>query len=72
MTYEIRIKGHLSPQRAEWFEGFMVTPEKNGVTLLTGTITDQAVMHGIFKKIRDLNLPLISVIPVPETTKHRH
>ena len=68
--YEIRIKGHLDNRRAAWFEGLTVTREENGNTLLTGRV-DQAGLHGLLKKVRDLGLPLISVSPVepgPSTT----
>jgi len=61
MIYEIRIKGHLSHQRADWFEGWTITLEDNGDTLLTGTVIDQAALHGILKKVRDLGVPLLSV-----------
>ena len=61
MVYQIRLKGHLSRQRMDWFEGMIITMEDNGNTLLTGTVIDQAGLHGILKKIRDLGMPLISV-----------
>ena len=61
VVYQIRIKGHLSPQWTEWFEGLVVTREENGDTLLTGPVIDQAALHGLIKKVRDLGLPLLSV-----------
>jgi hypothetical protein len=61
MVYQIRLKGHLSRQRMDWFEGMTITLEDNGNTFLTGTVIDQAGLHGILKKIRDLGMPLISV-----------
>jgi len=61
--YEIRIKGHLDNLRAAWFEGLTVTREENGRTLLTGRV-DQAALHGLLRKVRDLGMPLISVIQV--------
>lgn len=64
-TYEIRIAGHLSPQRADWFEGLTITLEEDGNTLLSGPIADQAALHGLLKKVRDLGLPLLSVNQVP-------
>lgn len=59
--YQIRIKGHLSPQRMKWFDGLTITLEENGDTLLTGPVIDQAALHGILKKVRDLGMPLLSV-----------
>ena len=61
MVYQIRIKGHLSRQWTDWFEGLTMTLEDNGDTLLTGTVIDQAALHGILKKVRDLAIPLLSV-----------
>jgi hypothetical protein len=60
-VYQIRIRGHLSPHRADWFEGLTITMEENGDTLLTGTVVDQAALHGLLKKVRDLATPLLSV-----------
>jgi hypothetical protein len=62
--YEIRIKGHLDDRWADWFEGLTITLEDNGDTLLTGTVVDQAALHGLLKKVRDLGMPLLSVSPV--------
>ncbi len=61
MDYQIRIKGHLGLQRMEWFEGLTIKLEENGNTLLSGPVADQAALHGILKKIRDLGMPLLSV-----------
>jgi hypothetical protein len=62
--YEIRLKGHLAERWAYWFEGLTITLEDNGDTLLTGPVIDQAALHGLLKKVRDLGLPLISVISI--------
>lgn len=62
--YEIRLKGHLEPQWATWFEGLNITLDQNGDTLLSGPVADQAALHGLIKKVRDLGMPLISVVPV--------
>lgn len=64
VIYQIRIKGHLSHQWADWFGGLTITLEENGDTLLTGPVIDQAALHGLLKKVRDLAIPLISVSPV--------
>jgi len=59
--YEICIKGHLDDRWADWFGGLTITLEDNGDTLLTGPVVDQAALHGLLKKVRDLGMPLISV-----------
>lgn len=61
MVYQIRIKGHLGSLWTDWFEGLTVTLEADGNTLLTGPVTDQAALHGILKRVRDLGMPLLSV-----------
>jgi hypothetical protein len=61
--YEIRIKGHLDDRRAAGFEGLTVTREENGCTLLMGRF-DQAALHGLLRKVRDLGMPLVSVTQV--------
>lgn len=60
-SYQIRLKGHLGPRWSAYFEGFTLTNSENGEALLTGVITDQAALHGVLAKIRDLGLPLLSV-----------
>ena len=60
--YEIRLKGHLANQWAEWFEGLTLTREDNGDTLLSGSVVDQAALHGLLRKVRNLAMPLISVM----------
>jgi hypothetical protein len=62
--YQIRIKGHLDDKWADRFEGLTITLEDNGDTLLTGPVIDQAALHGLLKKVRDLGMPLLSICPV--------
>ena len=61
LVYQIRIKGHLSQQWKDWFEELTIKLEDDGNTLLTGALVDQAALHGILKKVRDLGMPLLSV-----------
>ncbi len=61
LAYQIRIEGHLDQQWEDWFEGLTITPEADGTTLLTGPVADQAALHGLLKKIRDLGIVLVSV-----------
>lgn len=60
-VYQIRLKGHLSDQWTGWFEGLTIKLEENGDTLLSGPVVDQAMLHGLLKKVRDLGLPLVSI-----------
>jgi hypothetical protein len=62
IVYQFRVQGHLAPQWTGWFEGLTITLEENGDTLLTGSVVDQAALHGLLKKVRDLGLPLLSVM----------
>ncbi|MEP7358247.1 MAG: hypothetical protein ABI847_13460 [Anaerolineales bacterium] len=59
--YAIRVKGHLEQRWAEWLAGLTLTQDGDGTTLLTGPLSDQAALHGVLNKIRDLGLPIISV-----------
>ena len=70
-AYEIRLEGHLGPELAGWFEGLSVTTEDDGTTLLAGLIADQAALHGVLRKIRDVGLPLISIAQVQLGEAHR-
>ena len=64
VVYQIRIKGQLGSQWADWFEGMALTLEDNGATRMTGAVIDQAALFGLLRKVRDLGLPLLSVIRV--------
>ena len=62
--YEIRLKGHLDSRWAAWFDGLSLTNESDGTTIIRGPVVDQAALHGLLQKVRDLGLPLVSVIQV--------
>jgi hypothetical protein len=62
--YEIRIQGHLHSRWAAWFDGLSLTNEPDGTTLISGLVVDQAALHGLLQKVRDVGLPLVSVTRV--------
>ncbi len=62
--YEIRLKGHLDARWAAWFYGLGLTHEGDGTTVIHGPVADQAALHGLLRKVRDLGLPLLSVMQV--------
>jgi hypothetical protein len=66
---EIRIQGHLDPRRASWFDGLTLTQADGGVTVIEGQVVDQAALHGLLQKVRDIGLPLISVTHVDSDRK---
>lgn len=61
LIYQIRIQGHLGSEWTDWFEGLSISLEDNGETLLTGPVVDQAALHGLLRKVRDLGMVLLSV-----------
>jgi hypothetical protein len=63
-VYQIRVQGQLSRHWTDWFAGLAITQEENGDSLLTGPVVDQAALHGLLKRVRDLGLPLVSVVRV--------
>jgi hypothetical protein len=63
-AYEIRLKGHLDSRWAAWFDGLSLTNETDGTTLIHGPVIDQAALHGLLQKVRDVGLPLVSVTQV--------
>ena len=65
--YRIRVKGNLEQKWSDWFDGFTITPQVNDETLLTGPVVDQAALHGLLAKIRDLGLPILLVKQVEAT-----
>ena len=70
--YQIRLTGHLDAHWATWFDGLTVSQESDGTTVISGPIADQAALHGVLQRVRDLGLPLVSVMRVerdhPDTT----
>jgi hypothetical protein len=64
LIYQIRVKSHLDANWTDWFDGLTITQEDNGDMLLTGPVPDQAALHRLLKKVRDLGMPLVSVNPV--------
>ena len=70
-VYQIRLEGHLGPQWADWFEGLIITGD-DGDTLLTGPVVDQAALHGLLRKVRDLGLALVSIHRIPSAEQPRH
>jgi hypothetical protein len=62
--YEIRLKGHLAPRWAAWFDGLTLTNENDDTTIIHGVVADQAALHGLLQKVRDIGLPLVSVTRV--------
>ncbi|MEO6511076.1 MAG: hypothetical protein ABIO16_08810 [Nocardioides sp.] len=62
-TYEIRIQGRLGDRWVAWFDGMEIVPADDGITLIRGEVADQAALHGLIQKVRDLGLPLLSVTP---------
>lgn len=70
IVYQVRLKGQLCAQWADWFGGLEITLEEDGDTLLTGRVVDQAALFGLLKKVRDLGLPLVSVCQVQFNETH--
>ena len=65
--YQIKVKGRLDMRWTAWFNDMTITTEPNGITLITGPVADQAALHGILNRIRDLAIPLLSVKPLDTT-----
>jgi hypothetical protein len=62
--YEIRVTGHLTSRWADWFDGLHLSEERDGTTTLRGPVVDQAALHGVLQRLRDLGVPLLSVTQV--------
>jgi len=68
-AYEIRIQGHLEPRWASWFDGLTLTQDPDGTTVIRGEVADQAALHGLIQKVRDIGLPLVSVTSTATPSK---
>ena len=71
MQYEIVVEGHLGARWAAWFDGFAITSEADGTTVLRGFVVDQAALHGLVQRLRDIGIPLISLTPLEASTSER-
>ncbi len=69
--YEIRLKGHLNSRWSAWFDGLSLTTESDGTTIIQGPVADQAALHGLLQKVRDVGLPLISVTQIEPSSPTR-
>jgi hypothetical protein len=65
--YEIHLDGRLEPRWTDWFDGMTLTALDDGTTVIRGQVMDQAALHGVLARLRDLGLPLLSVALVPDT-----
>ena len=65
MQYEIRVEGHLGTRWSAWFDGLDISSGGDGTTVLRGPVVDQAALHGLLQKLRDVGIPLISLVPIP-------
>ena len=66
--YAVRVRGHLADRWADWFDGFTLTRESDGTTVLTGSAVDQAALHGVLRQLGDLGLALLSVTPLDRSS----
>ncbi len=67
--YEIRVKGHLGARWSAWFDGLSLTNEDDGLTVIRGPLVDQAALHGVLQKLRDIGMPLVSLTPLRPNQK---
>lgn len=68
MEYELRVDGHLGSRWAAWFDGLDIISDVDGTTVIRGTVVDQAALHGLLQRLRDIGIPLVSVTPVELST----
>ncbi len=71
VQYEIRVEGHLTERWAAWFDGLAIVDQDDGTTVIRGSVVDQAALHGLLQRLRDIGIPLISLTPaeVSDTTR---
>ena len=62
--YEIRLKGHLDSRWAAWFDGLSLSHDSDGTTVISGPVLDQAALHGLLQRVRDVGIPLVSVAQI--------
>jgi len=71
--YEIRVSGHLDDRWSAWFDGMTLAAEADGTTVIRGTVVDQAALHGLLQRLRDLGVTLLSLAPlVPASADEPH
>ena len=63
--YEVRVRGHLGSRWAAWFDGLSLSIEDDGITVIRGPVVDQAALHGLLQKLRDVGIPLVSLVQLP-------
>jgi hypothetical protein len=68
--YRITVRGHLPSRWSAWFDGFAITTEPDGTTVISGVVGDQSALHGVLQKLRDLGIPLLEVIRIDPSTEH--
>ena len=66
--YEIRVAGQLAPRWSAWFDGLTIASDDDGTTVIRGPVVDQAALHGLIQKLRDVGIPLISLTQIPSPT----
>jgi hypothetical protein len=63
--YEVRVRGRIGERWAAWFDGLSLSPDDDGITVIRGPLVDQAALHGLLQKLRDVGLPLVSLVQLP-------
>lgn len=71
VQYEIRVEGHLPERWSAWFDGLAITSDDDGTTVIRGSVVDQAALHGVLQRLRDIGIPLISLTPIDGSDTER-